>query len=121
MGLKAKLGKLQKAMRGNLESFELRDGSRYYFDPEEASKETFRYFADCMDADWKREPRGEPPELLKAVAGAKDRREALPRVMGDYNHLPVDGEALVECGEFKPRSLVAGKTYEELGVVEGDG
>ena len=73
MRLEAKLGKLQKAMRGSMESFELQDGRRYYFDPEEALTTTFRFLADSMSADCKREPRPDPPELLRAVADAKDR------------------------------------------------
>ena len=113
MGLKGKLGKLQKAMRGNLESFELRDGSRYYFDPEEAFVTTFRFFTDCMDATWKREPYPDPPQLLKMVVDAKDREEALSRVMNGGSHLPLDRSALVERGELLPRSLIAGRTYEE--------
>lgn len=113
MGLKAKLGKLQKAMRGNMESFELQDGRRYYFDPEEACKITFGFFGNSLTADYLREPRPEPPELLKAVANAKDRGEALFRVMGRAACLPLDREALVERGELVPRSLVAGRTYEE--------
>ena len=121
MGLKAKLGKLQKAMRGNLESFELRDGQRYYFDPREAWKITFRFFTDSMTADYKREPRPEPPDLLKAVADARDRKGALSLVMDGGSHLPLDREALVERGVFKPQSLIAGYQYEDLGIPKGDG
>ena len=66
------------------------NGQRYYFDPQEAFKTTLLYFADSMRADWKREPRPKPPELLRAVAGAKDRGEALVCVMGGSSFLPVD-------------------------------
>jgi len=113
MALRDKLRRLEKTVRGNLKSFELADGRRYYFDPQEASRITFRFFTDCMRADWKREPRPEPPEVLRAVADARDRDEALNRVMGGGPHLPVDRAALVERGAFEPRSLVAGKTYAE--------
>ncbi len=113
MGLKGKLGKLQKAMLGKLGYFELQDGSRFYFDPQEAFGITFLYFAHSIDADYLREPRPEPPELLKAVAAAKDRGEALSLVMGTAAHLPIDREALIERGEIVPRSLVSGRTYEE--------
>ena len=58
--------------------------------PQEAFKTTFLYFADSMRADWKREPRPKPPELLRAVAGAKGRREVLACVMGGSSFLPVD-------------------------------
>jgi hypothetical protein len=121
MTLRDKLRRLEKVARGRLSSFELRDGQRYYFDPQEAWKITFRFFADSMDADYKREVRPEPPDLLKAVADARDRREALNLVMDGGSHLPLDREALVERGEFAPRSLVAGRTYEDLGIQQGDG
>jgi hypothetical protein len=105
MGLKSKLGKLQKAMRGTLEYFELADGSRYYFDPHESFSTTFRYFADSLRVEHKREPRPEPPEVLQAVAEASDRGAALDRVMDNFSHLPLDREALVERGELVARSL----------------
>jgi hypothetical protein len=111
MGLRDKFRRLEKTLRGQLASFELADGQRFYFDPEEAHKATFFYFADSMTADYRREPRPEPPDLLKAVASALDRGEALNRVMDGYSHLPVDAEALVERGEFVPRSLVARKEH----------
>ncbi len=116
MSLRGKIDRLQKTMQGNLDYFELRDGSRYYFDPEEASKVTFLYFAESMDADYRREPRPDPPAVLKAVAGARDRSEALNRVMDGGSHLPLDRTALVGRGEFVPRSLVAGREYADLGV-----
>jgi hypothetical protein len=100
VGLKSKLGKLRKAMRGNLEYFELADGSRYYFDPHFAFSTTFLFFADSMRAEHKREPRPPRPGLLKAVADAKDRGEALSQVMGGYSHLPLDRQALIERGEY---------------------
>jgi hypothetical protein len=113
MALRDKLRRLEKVARGRLSSFELRDGQRYYFDPQEAWKITFRFFTDSMDADFKREPRPEPPDLLKAVADARDRKGALSLVMDGGSHLPLDREALVERGEFVPRPLVSGRTYEE--------
>ena len=109
MGLRAKVSRLQRAMRGTMDSFELADGGRFYFDPQEVFWVTFKYFTDSMRADWKREPRPEPPELLRAVADAKDRSEALHRVMGGSSFLPVEREALLERGEFVPRPLVAGR------------
>ena len=113
MALRDRLRRLEKTMQGNLGYFELQDGSRFYFDPEEKFRDTFKFFTDSLYADYKREPRPEPPDLLKAVARAKDRSEALFRVMGTATHLPIDREALLERGEFVPRSLVAGFTYEE--------
>jgi hypothetical protein len=75
------------------------------------------YFSASLEADHGREPRPEPPGVLKAVAKAKERREALSRVMGGSSFLPVDREALVERGKFVPRSLVAGREYgDERGL-----
>jgi hypothetical protein len=121
MALRDRLRRLEKTMRGRLSSFELADGTTFYFEPEEQSKAMFLYFADSMTADYKRKPRPEPPELLKAVANAKDRSEVLSHVMNGYSHLPLDREALIECGEFKPRSLVAGRSYEDLGIQDEPG
>jgi len=118
MALRDRLRRLEKTMRGQLAYFELADGGRFYFDRDEKAKATFLYFAKSMDADYHRVPRPEPPEVLRAVGDAKDRREALFRVMGDARLLPIDREALIERGEFVPRSLLAGKTYEDLGIPE---
>ena|SRR5215210_3172491 len=118
MSLKGKLRRLEKAMQGNLKSFELAGGQRYYFDPQEAFRTTFLYFTNSMRADHQREPRPEPPALLQAVASARGRREALSRVMGGSSFLPVDEEALIARGEFVPRSLVAGREYGEFEGLE---
>jgi hypothetical protein len=119
MGLKAKLGKLQRAMLGKLDSFELADGTRFFYAPQEAFAQAFMFFSDSMKADHDGEPRPDPPEILRAVAGARDREDALSRALGGFSHLlPVDKDALVERGEFVPRSLVAGVEYEDLGALE---
>ncbi len=114
MALRDKLRKLEKTMQGKLSSFELADGRRHYFDPTEAFKDSFLFFTACMTADCKGEPRPAPPEVLRAVAAARDRSEALYSVMGDSSHLQLDRTALLERGELVNRSLVAGISYEEL-------
>jgi hypothetical protein len=113
VGLRDKLRRLEKAAQGKLSHFELADGQRYYFDPQETFSTTFRFFTDSMRADYRHEPRPEPPDLLKAVADAKDRGEAFSRIMGGCSHLPLDREGLVEHGEFVPRSFLAGHSYPE--------
>ncbi len=119
MGLKGKLDKLQKAMRGNMGSFELVDGRQHYFDPQESFRHVFQFFGDSMTADHRREPRPDPPEILKAISNARDRSDALSGAISGYSHLlPVDRDALIQHGEFVPRSLVAGVEYEDLGVLE---
>ena len=112
MAIRDKLKRLRKAMRDQLDGFEQADGTTFYFDPQEALWVTFSYFTASMHADGKREPRPEPPEILKAVARAKDRRRALELVMQGSSFLSVDGEALVERGEFVPRPLAAGRTED---------
>ncbi len=113
MSLRGKIDRLQKAMQGKLKSFELADGRQYYFDPQEAFKATFLFFTDSMRADHRREPRPEPPEVLRAVADARDRRAALSHIMDGGSHLPLDREALVERGAFVPRRLVSGQGVGE--------
>jgi len=117
MALRDKLRRLEKSMRGTLGHFELADGSRYYFDPQEAMKISFLYLGNCMRADWKREPRPEPPELFRAVANARYRREALSRAMGGSSFLALDRAALLERGEFVHRSFLADHEYDEHGVL----
>src|SRR5215217_4816801 len=118
MATRDKLRRLQKMMQGNLEGIEQRDGSTLYFDPQQSFWDTFTYFTVSMQADFDREERPEPPQVLKAVANAKDRRDAFERLMGGATHLPVNKEALVERGEFLPRSLVAGREYGDFERLE---
>jgi hypothetical protein len=42
--------RLEHAARGDLESFELLDGSRYYFDRMEAHKAVFLHWFACIEA-----------------------------------------------------------------------
>ena len=115
MGLRSKLDKLQKAMRGNLESFELQDGSRYFYEPGAVGMEVFKHGSDCLRADYRSEARPEPPEMLQAVARARDRRAAVEQLFapGPPPLMAYDMEALVESGEFVPHSFLAGHSYEE--------
>src|SRR5918997_4651733 len=108
MGVKDRLRRLQKAARGKLDHIELADGSRYWFDRQEVFWVTFRFFTASMRADWKREPRPDPPAVLRAVADARNREQALSRVMGGSSFLALDEEALVERGEVVHRPLAPG-------------
>ncbi len=102
-------------MWGHLAYFELDDGSRYFYEPEEVWSKVFMHGSNCMRADYRSEPRPEPPDILKAVAKAKDRRSAVERLYapGTYPFTAYDLEALIERGEFVPRSFLFGKTYAE--------
>jgi hypothetical protein len=109
--VKGRLRRLERASRDILRSFDLEDGSRFYFDP--TSAEMFLHACDCLRNHDKPE-RPEPPELVKAVARAKDRRAAFREMEGTAAGLfPYDAEALVERGEIVPRSLVVGRELGE--------
>ena len=118
MGPRDKLRRLEAAARGRLESFELEDGSRHYFD--RVSGERFLHSLACLRAQGEGETTfPEPPETVRAIARAKDRRAALEQVYppGAFDVFPYDTEALVERGELVPRSMVVG---HELGEVLED-
>ena len=111
MGPRRRLRRLEKAMQGKLGNFELREGSRYWFDPSKTYMELFLHASNSLRADYKGEPRPDPPEILRALAGAKDRKAALERfypARGSMLSYAYDLEALFERGELVPRSFVAG-------------
>ncbi|MDP8952529.1 MAG: hypothetical protein M3N18_09865 [Actinomycetota bacterium] len=111
MGLKSKLARLQKAVQGNLSCIELADGGRYWYEPAAAWAEVFGHTSGCLLADYRGEPRPEPPEIVQAVARARDRRAAVGKLhaSGTAPFLAFDPEALIERGELVPRSFLAGK------------
>ena len=115
MGLRDKLRRLERDASGELASFVLEDGSRHYFDP--ASGECFLHSMDCLHAQGSEagEPFPEPPETVKAIARARDRRAALNQLYpnGSFGIFPYEVEALIERGELVPRSLVAGRELGE--------
>jgi hypothetical protein len=79
VGLRDKMRRLERAMEGNLESFELLDGSRYYFDP--TSPELFLHWCNCATAgsahNWP-----ESPEVMRKLCEAKDLERAVELVHG---------------------------------------
>ncbi len=114
MALRDKLRRLEKTVRGKLPYFELADGSRYFYEPEAVWSELFLHGSDSLEADYRSEQRPEPPPILEAVARAKDRRSAVERLYAQ-DPAPLtayDLEALVERGEFVPRSFLADHSYE---------
>jgi len=117
MGLRGKLRRLERDARGNLDSFQLEDGSRFYFDP--ASCEVFLHNSACLEAQsGGKTTFPEPPPVVKAIARARDRAAALNKVFeGGFMVMPYDTEALIERGEFVPVSMVVGR---ELGEVAED-
>ncbi len=124
MGLRGKMRALERLARGKLGSFELEDGSRHYFD--RSSGELFLHSLACLRAQGEGKTTfPEPPETLRAICRAKDRRAALAQVYpaGAFDIFPYDTGALVERGELVPRSMVVGREMGEvlgglLGVAE---
>ena len=117
MGLRARLERLEHAARGTLVSFELLDGSRFYYNPQ--TFELFLHWYDCLTAGnpdkW-----SEAPEAVRKVTEAKDPEAALELISGgaSWDVLPYDREALLREREIRPRSLVAGRDVydqEEVG------
>jgi hypothetical protein len=96
--------RLEHAARGDLGSFELLDGSRYYFDP--TSPDLFMHWAECIKADsahnWP-----EPPEVVQKLTEAKDVARAIEKVRGKgWNCLVYDEEILITERRLEPRPLV---------------
>ena len=110
MGTRDKLRHLLKVARGHLESFELLDGSRYYFDP--ASPELFMHWFACARAgnpcDWP-----PAPEILQKLCEARDLDSALEVVASKGEFLPYDRDILITERRLEPRSLVAGRDVND--------
>jgi hypothetical protein len=108
MGVRDKLRRLKRAAEGELQSFELLDGSRYYYDP--TSPELFLHFCDCAKADsahtWP-----EPPEVVRKLCQAKDVERALEKVLGGatFYSIPYDLGTLINERRLEPRGLVASR------------
>ncbi len=114
MGLRGKVRALERYARDQVDSFELADGSRHYYDP--VSPERFLHTMDCLLAQGDDETTfPEPPETVRAITRARDRAAALEQVYqsGSFVIFPYEHEALVERGELVPRSMVAGRELGE--------
>jgi hypothetical protein len=71
---RAVLKRLQQAAKEYLESFELKDGTRYYYDRMEAMGELYVY---GYDTELGNDP--DPPEIWTKLHQAKDPRSVLAR------------------------------------------
>jgi len=98
--------KLERASREDLASFELLDGSRYYYDP--TSWELFMHWHDCAVQDtahaWP-----EAPEVIRKLCEAKDPEAALEQVMSTagFGGTVYDPEVLIAERRFVPRGLIS--------------
>jgi hypothetical protein len=113
--VKAKLRRLERATREGLASYELMDGSRYWYNPQQAGLEILLYSLECLKLQGDEVPYPEPPEIVLALARAKDRRSVLSELMGSptVGFLPFEPEPFIERGELVYRSLVAGRELGE--------
>jgi hypothetical protein len=106
MGLRDKMRRLEAAARGNLESFELLDGSRYHYDRLETSKELFLHDLACMSADSPSEwP--EPPEVYLKMCEARDPAAVLERFAPSdkptwFIEVPYERDALINERRLVP-------------------
>jgi len=69
--------RLERAASEDLESFELLDGSTYYYDRMETYKELFLHAYDVQLGDANKWP--EPPEVYRKMCEAKEPAEVLER------------------------------------------
>jgi hypothetical protein len=113
--VKGKLRRLERATREDLSSFELEDGNQYWYNPQQAGLELLLYSLECLKLQGDGVPYPEPPEVVLALARAKDRCSVLTELMGSptVGFLPFEPEPLLERGELVHRSLVAGRELGE--------
>jgi hypothetical protein len=114
VGLRAKVRALERYARDQVDSFELEDGSRYYYEP--LSPERFLHTMNCLRSQGDGQTTfPETPETVRAITRARDRAAALEQVYqsGSFVIFPYEHEALVERGELVPRSMVAGRELGE--------
>jgi hypothetical protein len=100
--------RLERDARGHLESFELLDGSTYYYNRVEVYKELFLHAYDLEIGDTDNWP--EPPEVYRKMCEAKDPAAVLERFR------PEDPErAFVNLGElYDTDALVHERRLVEL-------
>jgi hypothetical protein len=81
MGLRSWLKRLERAASEDLESFELLDGSIYYYDRLQTYKELFLHAYDVQIGDAHKWP--EPPEVYRKMCEAKDPAAVLEQFKPD--------------------------------------
>jgi hypothetical protein len=93
-------------MRGTLEAIEQRDGTMFYFEPEEVSKDMFLFFSNSLIAVYHGEERPDPPQVVHAIARARDREKAFRTVFPEGpSFFVLDERALIEHGKIVPRRI----------------
>ncbi len=106
MGTRAKLKRLQKMLRGNPGYIEQADGTTFYFDPEEVTKEMFGFFSESLTAVYHGEERPEPPQIVHAIAASRDQEKAFRTVFPEgCAFMVLEARALIEKGKIVPRRI----------------
>jgi hypothetical protein len=77
MGLRNLIRRLERSATGDLDSFKLRDGSIYYYDPVETYKEMFLHAYDVELGHADEWP--QPPEIYRKICEARDPAAVLAR------------------------------------------
>jgi hypothetical protein len=102
MGLREQLRRLRREAKGELESFELLDGSRYYYDAMEAHKAILLHGINCMGAD-STEDWPPAPEVYLKMCEAKDPEAVLERLASaPIVEFPYEREALISERRLVP-------------------
>ena len=112
MALRDRLRRLQKAARGEMDWLDLRDGSRFYFEPMEAHKELFLEMLRALHTEFEVPDLSDGPHELEDPAPAPEQdvselRAALSKATPD------------SLRRFEERYRL--EVYEDLGVVHDDG
>jgi len=82
MGLREWIKRLERSAAENLDSFKLRDGSIYYYDPAETYKEMFLHAYDVELGKADEWP--QPPEIYRKMCEAKDPALVLERFKPEH-------------------------------------
>jgi hypothetical protein len=90
--LRSWVKRLEHQARGELESFELLDGSRYYYNPTATNKELFLHAYDSYMGIT-----SPTPEIFHKICAAKNPEAALAKIARERPTEFVDPAALYDC------------------------
>jgi len=106
MGLRSWVKRVERAARGNLASFELLDGSRFFYNP--TSWTLFLHWYECAVQDTAHDwpP---PPEVIQKLTEARDPEAALEQVLGTavFGGMVYDPDVLITERRLEPHGLVS--------------
>ncbi len=108
--MRGRLRRLQAKLRGQFDYFELEGGGKHWYDPQAVGAELFLHGCACLRAGAP-ENRPEPPEIVRALARAKDRRAAFD-ALAPNPLWPYELEPFFERGELVHRSMIAGRDVD---------